>query len=384
MSLPIYLDYNATTPVDPEAAEAMLPYLYERFGNPSSTHAYGQAAREGVERARRQLADLLGCTPGEVIFTGSGTESNNTVIKGIAETHWDRGGHIITSAVEHPAIVEPCRWLEGHGFTLTVLPVDGLGRVSPAAVEKAISPRTILVSIMLANNEVGTGQPVAEIAAIAHAHGALVHTDAAQAIGKMPVSVNDLGVDFLSVAGHKFYAPKGIGALYCRGGQIPRFMHGAGHEAGRRAGTENVLEIVGLGQAAEVARRDLEQNVSHLRAMRDRLWEGLSSLEDVRRNGDPDRGLPNTLSVSFRHVEANILLDRVGDRIAASAGAACHSGEVSVSAVLKAMAVPPDYAMGTVRLTVGKMTTPEEVETAIGAISSAVEALRREKLANPA
>jgi cysteine desulfurase len=385
MNTPVYLDYNATTPIDAEAAQAMLPFLTGKFGNPSSGHIYGREARQAVDHARAQLAGLLGCAPGEVIFTSGGTESNNTVIKGIASARAGQGKHIITSAIEHPAILEPCRILEEMGFIITILPVDGAGRVDPADVERAITPGTILVSVMLANNEVGTLQPIAEIARIAHKAGAVVHTDAAQAVGKIPVSVADLGVDYLSVAGHKLYAPKGIGALYCRGGDAPRFMHGAGHEGGRRAGTENVLEIVGLGQAAEVARRDLDRNMAHMQAMRDRLWEGLSTrVKDVRRNGHPTECLPNTLSVSFRHIEANVLLARIDDRVAASAGAACHADQVTVSAVLRAMDVPLDYAMGTLRLTVGKMTTEKEVDSAIPVLTEAVSAIRSEKLANQA
>ncbi len=385
MRPPIYLDYNATTPIDAEAAQAMLPYLTGRFGNPSSAHFYGREAHQAVDHARQQVAGLLGCAPGEVVFTSGGTESNNTVIKGVAETRRQQSDHLITSAIEHPAVLEPCRWLEAQGWRITVLPVDETGRVSPADVEKAITPRTALVSVMLANNEVGTLEPVAEIARIAHAHGALMHTDAAQAMGKIPVRVDDLGVDFLSLAGHKLYAPKGIGALYCRGGEMPRLMHGAGHEAGRRAGTENVLEIVGLGQAAEVAARDLDKNMAHMRSLRDRLWQALSGgVYEVRRNGHRQHALPNTLSVSFRHVEANALLERIGKRVAASAGAACHADQVTVSAVLEAMGVPLNYAMGTLRLTVGKMTTEQEIDEAAQVIGAAVRALRQEKLAKAA
>jgi len=381
MSNPIYLDYNATTPIDPEAAQAMLPFLTGTFGNPSSAHPFGLAAREAVERARAQLAGLLGCAPAEVIFTSGGTESNNTVIKGVAEMA-GRGRGIITTAIEHPAILEPCHYLEARGWAVTLLPVDGQGGLDPADVEQAITPETALVSVMLANNEVGTIQPVAEVARIAHAHGALMHTDAAQAVGKMPVNVAELGVDFLSVAGHKLYAPKGIGALICRAAEPPRLMHGAGHEAGRRAGTENVLEIVGLGQAAEVAGRDLARNVAYMQTLRDRLWDALSArIDDLRRNGHPTECLPNTLSVSFRRVEANVLLERIGERVAASAGAACHADQVTISSVLKAMAVPPDYAMGTIRLTVGKFTSPQEIDSAVQVIAEAVTQVRSEKLA---
>ncbi len=380
MADPIYLDYNATTPVAPEVVEAMLPYLRERYGNPSSAHAYGHQAREAVERGRAQLAALLGCDPGEILFTGGGTESNNMVIKGAAEAHRSHimSQHIITTAVEHPAVLQPCAYLAGHGYDITVLPVDGRGRVDPRDVERAITPGTILISVMLANNEVGTLQPVSEIAAIAHRYGVPVHTDAAQAVGKIPVDVRELGVDFLTVAGHKLYAPKGIGALYIRAGlDLPRLLHGAGHEGGRRAGTENVPYIVGLGCAADLARRDLPDSAAQAAALRDRLWEGLCSRAgDVRRNGDPDHSLPNTLSISFRQVQANALLAAIGDRVAASAGAACHADSVTVSPVLEAMAVPLDYAMGTLRLSVGRFTTADEVDAAVDSIAGAVATLQ--------
>jgi cysteine desulfurase len=377
---PIYLDYNATTPIADEVAEAMRPYLDEVYGNPSSAHPYGQQTRAAVEKARAQVAALLGCQPAEVVFTSGGTESNNTVIKGVAEASGGQGGHIVVSVVEHPAVLEPCRWLAGRGYRITRLPVDGLGRVAPDEVASAIEPDTILVSVMLANNEVGTIQPIAEIGQIAHARGVLLHSDAAQAVGKIPVDVNALGVDFLSVAGHKFYAPKGIGALFIREGRhIAPLMHGAGQESGRRAGTENVLEIVGLGQAAEMARRELPDSLPRIRQLRDRLWEALAgSIPDIRRNGDPapDGGLPNTLSVSFRQVEANTLLGVIGDRVAASAGAACHANSVTISKVLEAMHVPLDYAMGTVRLSLGLHTTAEEVDDAAKIIAAAVGQLR--------
>lgn len=375
---PIYLDYNATTPIDSEVAEAMLPYLYEHFGNPSSAHLYGRVAHKAVEDARQQVATLLNCHPAEVVFTSGGTESNNMAVKGVAEARRAEGRHIITSAVEHPAVLEPARVLARRGYDVTILPVDEYGMVSVREVEKALTPGTILVSIMMANNEVGTLQPIAEIAELAHAHGALVHTDAAQAVGKVPVDVAALGVDFLTVAGHKLYAPKGIGALFLRSGIVlPKFMHGASHEDNRRAGTENVLEIVGLGKAAEVAQRGLEQNANHMRAMCDRLYEGLlAKLEGVRRNGHPRQCLPNTLSVSFQGVQANTLLERISGLVAASAGAACHADQVTVSAVLSAMGVPLDFAMGTVRLSVGKFTTQAEVDTAIQCIAEAVQVLR--------
>jgi cysteine desulfurase len=375
---PIYLDYNATTPVLPAVAEAMLPYLYEHFGNPSSGHPYGAAARGAVEKARRQVADLLGARPEEIVFTSGGSEANNTAILGVARLLRSRGRHVVTSAVEHPAVLEPCAALEAEGFRVTRVPVDGAGRVDPDEIAKALTPETILVSIMHANNEVGTIEPVAEIAGLARERGILVHTDAAQSAGKIPVDVGALGVDFLSVAGHKLYAPKGVGALYVRTGvELPRLVHGASHESGRRAGTENVLEIVGLGEACAIARRDLEASRLHLQAMRDRLWSGLAEeIDDLRRNGDPRAGLPNTLSVGIGGVEASTLLAEVGDRVAASAGAACHAAGVELSSVLEAMRVPMRYAVGTVRFSVGRGTTESEVDEAVRIMADAVRRLR--------
>ncbi|MFO7917642.1 MAG: cysteine desulfurase family protein [Anaerolineae bacterium] len=377
---PIYLDYNATTPIASQVAKAMEPYLYEQFGNPSSSHPYGVVARQAVDAARAQVAGLLGCRPAEVIFTSGGTESNNYAIKGVALGNPEQKGHIITSAVEHPAVTEVCNWLESRGFRITVLPVDAHGLVDPADLERAITPDTLLVTVMHANNEVGTIQPVAELAEIAHEHDALMHTDAAQSVGKIPVKLDALDVDLLSIAGHKLYAPKGIGALYVRGGvQLAKLLHGAGQEGGRRPGTENVLEIVGLGQACQVAGRDLEENGAHFQAVRDRLYEGLlRELGDgvVRLNGHPDKRLPNTLSLSFRGVEANTLLAEIGEKVAASAGAACHAAEVDISAVLGAMEVPVEWAMGTVRFSVGRGTTAEEVDQAVKIVAEAVGRLR--------
>jgi cysteine desulfurase len=373
---PIYLDYNATTPIAHEVADAMTPYLYEHFGNPSSSHPYGVATRQAVEAARAQVAALLNCQPTEVVFTSGGTESNNYAIKGVALAHRGRGNHVITSAVEHPAVGKVCKWLETQDFRVTVLPVNEFGLVAPADLEQAVTPDTLLVTVMHANNEVGTIQPIAELAEIAHRHGVLLHTDAAQSVGKIPVDVNTLGVDLLSVAGHKLYAPKGIGALYVRDGvRLAKLLHGAGHEGGRRPGTENVLEIVGLGQACQAAGRDLEKNAAHFRAMRDRLHEGLVRElgEDlVRLNGHPEKRLPNTLSLSFHSVAAHTLLAEIGEQVAASAGSACHADTVSISAVLKAMQVPVDWAMGTVRFSTGRATTAEEIDRVVGIVAEAV------------
>jgi cysteine desulfurase len=376
MNKPIYLDYNATTPIDPVVAKAMIPYLYEHFGNPSSSHPYGVEAKLGVEKAREQVAGLLNCLPGEIIFTSGGTESNNYALRGAATANQGRGKHIITSAIEHPAVTEVCRWLETQGFRITTLPVDKYGRVDPKSLADEITSETILVSIMLANNEVGTIQPVKELVEITHSSGALFHTDAAQAVGKIKVDVLELDVDLLSVAGHKLYAPKGVGALYIKEGvEIPNLTFGAGHEGGRRPGTENVLEIVGLGAACELARRDLEEIQVHLQGCRDYLHQGLvESLgkNAVRLNGHPTERLPNTLNLSFKNIPANQLLDKINHEVAASAGAACHADQVSISGVLQAMGVPLEWGMGAVRFSVGRETRREEVDEAVQVIVEAV------------
>ncbi|MFN7994235.1 MAG: cysteine desulfurase family protein [Bryobacteraceae bacterium] len=375
---PIYLDYNATTPIDPEVISAMRPYLEEHFGNPSSAHAYGLVARRAVEEARSQVAGLLHCMADEILFTGGGSESNNHALKGAAFAHRERGNHIVTSNVEHPAVTEVCTWLAGHGFEVTYVPVDAYGRVSVADIEKAMRPETVLVSIMHANNEIGTVQPIAEIARVARSKGALIHTDAAQSAGKIPVNIDDLGVDLLSIAGHKLYAPKGIGALYIRRGvRIEKFIHGAGQESGRRAGTENVLEVVGLGKACEVAHRDMARNVAHMGEMREALKSRLRErVPEMRVNGHPVERLPNTLSVSFRGVDAGAVLDEIGDRMAASAGAACHSGTVAISHVLRAIGISKEWARGTLRLSTGRGTTAEQTQAAADAIADAVAICR--------
>ena len=378
-SNPIYLDYNATTPIAKEVADAMAPYLYGNFGNPSSMHPYGTQAKLAVENARRQVAASINADASEVLFTSGGTESNNFAIRGAAFANRSKGRHIITSTVEHPAVLEVCHYLKSQGFTITYLSVDQYGQVNPRELEEALTPQTILVSIMHANNEVGTIQPIQELAALAHQAGAVFHTDAAQSLGKIPVDVNDMGVDLLSIAGHKLYAPKGIGALYVRSGiELDKLMHGADHEFNRRPGTENVLEIVGLGKACEIAIRDLEQNMSHFQHMRDRLHSGLeTSLTEnsFLLNGHPDLRLPNTLSLAFYMIEANTLLAEIGDRVAASAGAACHSDEIDLSHVLEAMQVPIDYAMGTVRFSVGRHTTSAEIDQALEILTRSLQAL---------
>jgi len=371
--LPIYLDYNATTPIAPEVAEAMAPFLFEHFGNPSSGHAYGAVTRTAIETAREQVAQLLGARPGEIIFTSGGTESNNMAILGAARALAARGRHLITSTVEHPAVDEPLRALEKEGFEVTRVGVDAEGRVAPADVARRLRRDTTLVTVMHANNEVGTVQGIRELADLAHEAGALLHTDAAQSIGKIPVRVDDLGADLLTVAGHKLYAPKGVGALYVREGvALAPLLCGATQEAGRRPGTENVLEIVGLGRAAALAAEHLPRAAAHLGALRDRLWKALeTSGLDVRLNGGEEPCLPNTLSVGFRGLEAPALLEAVKDEVAASAGAACHAEGVKVSTVLQAMDVPPAYARGTLRLSLGHPTTEEEVDRAATALIQA-------------
>lgn len=363
---PIYLDYNATTPVDPLVLEAMLPYLREHFGNPSSSHPYGVQARLGVEQARRQVATLLGGEPDEIVFTGSGSEANNLAIKGIAETYHDRGDHIITCQIEHPAVLEPCRYLERRGFRVTYLPVDNYGKVDPDAVAQAITPRTILVTMMHANNEVGTIQPIAAIGRIARANGVLFHTDAAQSLGKIPTRVDELQMDLLTVVGHKFYAPKGVGALYIRRGvQLESLIHGAGHEGGRRASTENVAGVVGLGEACRLAGENLAEIAGRLRELRERLHQGLMQQGvQLALNGHPTERLPNTLNLSFAGVDSNSLLAALPE-VAASTGSACHAGETEPSAVLLAMGTLREQALGAVRFSLGRGSTSEEVDQAV-------------------
>jgi cysteine desulfurase len=370
---PIYLDYNGTTPHDPEVIEAMRPFLETEFGNPSSSHWYGIKPKQAVETARKQVAGILNCRPVEVFFTSGGTESNNHAILGVARQLRRKGNHIITSSFEHPAVFEVCRYLETEGFKTTYLPVSEDGMVDPDDVERAVRPTTILITIMHANNEVGTVQPIAQISRIARQQGIAVHTDAAQSVGKIATDVEELGVDLLSVAGHKIYAPKGIGALYVRPPLLPqKFCFGAGQEMGWRAGTENVLEIVGLGKACEIAHRDPEKNMAHMKFLRDRLHEGLlAKLADIRLNGHYDQRLPNTLSISFKGREANRILEDIGQKVAASAGAACHSDAVQISHVLEAMNVPVEWAKGTLRFSVGRMTTKEDIDKTIRVVVDA-------------
>ena len=381
MTRPIYLDYNATTPHDPEVIAAMRPFLETEFGNPSSSHPYGITARKAVETARSQVAALLNCQPQEIVFTSGGTESINFAIKGIAKTCIQKGKHIISCQIEPPAVLDACRYLEREGFETTFLPVDEFGIVSVADLEGSIRPETVLITIMHANNEVGSIQPIREIAEIARSRGIALHVDAAQSVGKIPVNVDDMGVDLLSVAGHKLYAPKGIGALFVRQGvAVEKMVHGAGQEMGKRAGTENVLEIVGLGTACEIICRSFDAHAEHLRKMRDLLFNEVKKRTDfIRANGHPEMRLPNTLSLSFKNLAADRILDEIGPEVAASAGAACHSGTVALSHVLQAMKVPIEWAKGTIRFSTGRMTTAAEIHRAVEAIIAGVRRLREQR-----
>ncbi|MGQ9669509.1 MAG: cysteine desulfurase family protein [Desulfosoma sp.] len=375
--LPIYLDYNATTPMDPKVVEAMRPCLESVFGNPSSTHAYGRKAKEILEEARTRVAALLGARPEEIVFTSGGTESNNMALCGVARARKAQGRHIVTSRIEHPAVLEPCLALMEEGFDVTFVNVDAHGMVDPQEVLAAFRSDTVLVSIMHSNNEVGTIQPIKAIAQAAKARGIIVHTDAAQSVGKVFVDVDDLGVDLLTVAGHKLYAPKGVGALYVRSGTpMERILFGAGQERGLRPGTENLLEIVGLGMAAAVAKDQLVEEIPRLKALRDRLQDLLfKAFPEARLNGHPEQRLPNTLSVSFPGTTVDLLLGAM-PMVAASAGAACHSDQVRISHVLEAMGVPREAAQGTLRFSVGRFTRREDVETAAAIIQRAVRQVR--------
>ena len=376
----LYFDYNATTPIDPAVAAAMQPFLAGglsgRFGNPSSTHEYGRLAHEAVVKARSQVAGLLGCRPEEIVFTASGSEADNLALKGVAEAYRERGNHIVTSQIEHPAVLNTGRYLERRGYRVTYLPVDAFGQVRLADVELALEPGTILVSVMHANNETGVLQPIAEIAALAHRRGILVHADAAQSVGKIPVRVDELGVDLLTVAGHKLYAPKGIGALYVRTGtRLEPLVHGARHESGRRAGTENVPYIVALGQACQVAADTLPEYGPKVRDARDRLQRLLmESVPGLAVNAHPTERLPNTLNVSFPNVDGEELLANAS-AVAASTGSACHAGRTEPSAVLLAMGLSRKRALGAVRLSLGKLTTADEVDRATSVLVSAWRSL---------
>ncbi|SFM81615.1 cysteine desulfurase family protein [Thermodesulforhabdus norvegica] len=372
---PIYLDYNATTPVDPQVLEAMLPFFKEHFGNPSSGHAYGLEARRAVEKARKQMACLLQCSPDEVIFTSGGTESNNTVLFGVAQALMNKGRHIVTAKIEHPSVLEPCIELMCRGFDVSFVPVDKNGLVDPDDLRRAIRPDTVLVSVMHANNEIGTIQPLGKISKITRERGILLHTDAAQSAGKIPVGTDLLGVDFMTIAGHKLYAPKGIGALYCKNGaSFGKLMFGAGQERGVRPGTENVPYIVGLGEAADIAGRMLAEEIKRLEKLRNRLEERiLEALPDAVIHGRNAPRLPNTLSVGFPGRLAYDIVNGLADKVAISAGAACHSRDVRISHVLQAIQAPEDVAKGTVRISLGRFTTEDEIDQAAEQIIKVVK-----------
>lgn len=377
MSRRVYLDHNASTPVHPEVVAEMLPYFGETYGNPSSVHAFGRAAREGVDRARERVARFLAVRPEEIVFTSGGTESDNFAVKGLA---WARGrGHVVTSRIEHHAVLRTCQALESQGFAVTYLPVDGHGQVDPDDVRRAIRSDTVAISIMHANSEVGTIQPVAAIGAIAREHGVPFHVDAVQTLGKIDVDVAAAGIDLLSFSGHKIYGPKGVAGLYVRKGlKMVSVQHGGEHERRRRAGTENVPGIVGLGKAVEIRARDMAEESTRLTALRDRLWEGIRArVPEARLNGHPTERLPGTANVCYRHVESESIvlgLDLKG--IAVSAGSACTAGNVEPSYVLVAMGVPVDWAMGAVRSSLGRSTTASDIDYVVGAVEPIVRKLR--------
>ena len=373
MNAPVYLDYNATTPVDPRVADAIEPYLRLHFGNPSSNHVYGRNAQQAVERARQQIADLIGARADEIVFTGCATEANNLAIRGAARALRNRGRHLVTSAVEHPAVEQPFRRLEEDGWEVTVLPVDNHGRVDTDGLGDALRDDTVLVSIMHANNEVGTIQPIEEIAALTRPRAILLHTDAAQSAGKIPLSVDQLGVDCLTLAGHKFYATKGVGVLYLRSGTaLQPVLVGAGHESGFRPGTENVPAIVGMGEAARIASERKPAEKLQLLQLRDQLHAKLSdAIPGLVLNGDPEHRLPNTLNLSFPGVDGRNLLAIAEADVAASVGSACHEDDTAVSGVLGAMGIEVGRARAAVRLSLGSPTTETEIERVAKALIAA-------------
>jgi len=383
----IYMDHNATTPLRPEVLEAMLPYLKEQFGNASSIHALGRRAAIGINGARENVAGALDCRPEEVVFTGCGTEADNLAIKGVAHARREQGDHIITSQIEHHAVLHTCQYLERQGFQVTYLPVDQVGMVDPGDVRKAITDRTVLVTVMHANNEVGTVQPLAEIGHIARERGVTFHTDAVQTFGKLPIKVDELGVDLLSLSAHKLYGPKGVGALYVRQGvRLDSLLHGGHHERNRRAGTENVAGIVGLGRAVELAEAEMEEEAGRLATLRDQLWEGIAAnVEGVRRNGPPaslpravpTQALPGTLNVCFEYIEGeSIVLSLDMNGVAVSSGSACTSDALEPSHVLLAMGVPPAIAQGSVRFSLGRDNTAEQVDHVLAELIPIIERLR--------
>lgn len=381
----IYLDNAATTAVSPEVLETMLPYFTECFGNPSSIHGTGREAAKAVSAARKQVAAAIGAQPQEIYFTAGGSESDNWAIKGTAFAKKSKGNHIITTAIEHHAVLHTCKWLEKQGFEVTYLPVDETGMVSPADVEKAVTDRTILISVMAANNEIGTVQPIAEIGRIAHEHGIVFHTDAVQAIGAIPINVNEMNIDMLSMSGHKFHGPKGIGVLYVRKGvRLDTLIHGGAQERGQRAGTENLAGIVGIGKAIELATANLTENAARMTVLRDKLINGiLKEIPDVRLNGHPTDRLPNNCNVSIRYVEGEALLLRLDlAGIAGSSGSACTSGSLDPSHVLLAIGLPHEIAHGSLRLSLGTDTTEEQIDEVLKVLPGIVSDLRAMSVLN--
>ncbi len=381
MKLPIYMDYHATTPVDPRVVDAMLPYFTQDFGNAASrNHAFGWAAEEAVETARQQVADLIGANPKEIIFTSGATESNNLAIKGVAEMYREKGNHIITCVTEHKAVIDTCKKLEKQGARVTYLPVQKDGRISLDDLKNAITDKTILITIMTANNEIGVLQPIAEIGAIAKEKGILFHTDAVQAVGKIPVDVSQLKVDLLSLSAHKMYGPKGVGALYVRR-RNPRVLlaeqiSGGGHERGMRSGTLNVPGIVGLGKAAAIAKAEMPTESERLRKLRDRLNEKFhNSLDEIYINGSMEHRLPHNLNISFAYVEGESLLMGIND-VAVSSGSACTSASLEPSYVLKALGAGDDLAHSSIRFGLGRWTTEEEVDYVVDKLTNVVKRLR--------
>lgn len=375
----VYLDHNATTPTHPEVVKAILPYFKEVFGNASSVHQFGQQARKAIDEAREKIANFIGASPKEIVFTSGGTEANNFALKGVVYANEKKGKHIITSSMEHHAVLNPCKYLEKKGFKVTYLPVDKYGLVDPEEVRKAVTKETILISIIHANNEVGTIEPITEIGKIAKEIGIYFHTDAAQTVGKIPVNVNELNIDLLSLSGHKIYGPKGIGVLYIRKGtRIQPLIQGGHHELNRRAGTENVPAIVGLGKAIEIAKATMEKESMRLTNLRNRLCSGIGEKIDyVRLNGHPGKRLPNTLNMSFEFVEGESMilnLDLKG--IAVSTGSACTSGSLEPSHVLKAMRVDPAVAQGSIRFSLGKDNTEEDIDYVLEVLPEIVSRLR--------
>jgi len=375
----IYLDHAATTPIHPEVKEAVLPFLGEYFGNPSSVHSFGREVKKAVEEAREKVASLIGAKPEEIIFTGSATEADNNVVFGVARANKNKGNHVITSSIEHHAVLDSCKELEKEGFEVTYLPVDEKGLVNPADVEKAITEKTILVTIMHGNNEVGTIQPIKEIGEIVKAKGIYFHTDAVQTVGQIPVNVDDLKVDLMSLTGHKMYGLKGAGALYIRKGtKIGKFIHGGAQERKKRAGTENIVGIIALGKAAETSERELLARVEHATSLRDKLIKGIEEkIPYVHLNGDREKRLPGNVNFCFEYVEGEALLFSLDAKgVAGSSGSACNSGSLTASFVLLAMGIPAEIAQGSLRLTIGRDNTEEQIDYVLEVLPEIVDRLR--------